>query len=133
MVPVETQLPAVYLDALDLACYRIDPTVNSDFRKRLLMFYVEKSTKSATWVDRLIGAIKKKRAFEVAADPSRKRLSIKVSQSMANDIAAVMEGTKLNKTDLMKSIVLQINEDIIKPREPKHFDALRTLATVVKC
>lgn len=34
MVPVEAQLPAIYMDALDLACYRIDASVNSDFRKR---------------------------------------------------------------------------------------------------
>lgn len=130
MVPVEAQLPAVYLDALDLACYRIDSSVTSDFRKRLLMYYVGKSSKNTAWSERLIGALKKKDEFEIVAEPSRKRLSIKVSQPMANEIAAVMKSTKLNKTDLIKSIVLQIHEDIIKPKIPKHMDELQTLAMV---
>lgn len=133
MVPVEAQLPAIYIDALDLACYRIDSSVNSDFRKRLLMYYVGKSTKSSAWSDRLVGALKNKVEFEVFAEPSRKRLSLKVSQPMADEIAAVMKSTKLSKTDLMKSIVLQINEDIIKPKVPKHFDELQTLALVASC
>ena len=42
-VPIEAVLPAVYLDALDLACYRIDPAVSQDFRKRLLMYYVRRA------------------------------------------------------------------------------------------
>ncbi|ATQ75544.1 hypothetical protein CR152_14205 [Massilia violaceinigra] len=133
MVPIEAQLPAIYIDALDLACYRIDSSVNSDFRKRLLMYYVRKSANSAGGSERLVGALKKKTEFEVVAEPSRKRLSIKVSQPMADEIAAVMKSTNLNKTDLMKSIVLQINEEIIKPRVPKHIDELQTLAMVTNC
>ncbi|MFB9244528.1 hypothetical protein IV454_01305 [Massilia antarctica] len=133
MVPIEAQLPAIYLDALDLACYRIDSSVNSDFRKRLLMYYVRKSAKNSTGPEQLVSALRKKAEFEVVAEPSRKRLSIKVSQPMADEIAAVMKSTKLNKTDLMKSIVLQINEEIIKPKVPKHIDELQTLAMVAHC
>lgn len=133
MVPVEAKLPSIYFDALDLACYRIDSSVNTDFRKRLLMYYVCRSTKSAVWSERLVLAFKKKGEFEVVGEPGRKRLSIKVSQSMADDIADVMKSTNLSKTDLMKSIVLQINEDIIKPKVPKHMEELQTLAFVANC
>ena len=133
MVPIEAQLPAIYIDALDLACYRIDSSVNSDFRKRLLMYYVRKSTKNSTGSEQLVSALRKKAEFEVVAEPSRKRLSIKVSQPMADEIAAVMKSTRLNKTDLIKSIVLQINEEIIKPKVPKHIDELQTLAMVAHC
>ncbi|TYQ04575.1 UNVERIFIED_ORG: hypothetical protein JN05_04892 [Zoogloea ramigera] len=133
MVPVEAQLPAIYMDALDLACYRIDSSVSSDFRKRLLMYYVGKSSKSSAWSDRLVAALKNKVEFELPAESARKRLSIKVSKPMADEIAAVMAVTKLSKTDLMKSIVLQINEDIIKPKMPKNFEELRTLALIANC
>lgn len=39
-VSVEANLPAIYIDTLDLAAYRIDPNLTPDFRKRLLMYYV---------------------------------------------------------------------------------------------
>lgn len=133
MVPVEAQLPAIYMDALDLACYRVDSSVSSDFRKRLLMYYVSKSSKSAAWSARLVAALKKKTEFEVLAETARKRLSIKVTQAMADEIAVLMKTTSLNKTDLMKSIVLQINEDIIKPKVPRYFEELQTLALVANC
>lgn len=121
------------MDALDLACYRVDSSVNSDFRKRLLMYYVSKSSKSTAWSERLVGALKKKSEFEVRVEPARKRLSIKVTQAMADEIATLMKSTRLNKTDLMKSIVLQINEDIIKPKVPTYFEELQTLALVANC
>jgi hypothetical protein len=134
LIPVEAQLPAIYLDALDLACYRIDPLVTPDFRKRLLMYYVSKSKKNAQWSKSLLDAMKHKRGFEgEGKSMSRRRFSMKVSQSMADQIEVVMADTKLNKTELIKSIVLQIVEDIITPDIPKHLDELQTLASVASC
>ncbi len=52
---------------------------------------------------------------------------------MDDDFAMVMKRTNLNKTDLIKAIVLQINEDIIEPKVPKYMEELETLAFVAKC
>src|SRR5471032_2773785 len=60
MVPVEAQLPAISIDALDLACYRVDACVRPDFRNRFVMDEVSKSSKSAALSARRVGRLKKK-------------------------------------------------------------------------
>src|SRR5581483_11883041 len=52
-VSIEAVLPAVYLDALDLACYRIDPASAQDFRKPLVMYYLHSLSLSKSGMRRL--------------------------------------------------------------------------------
>jgi hypothetical protein len=134
-VSVEAVLPAVYLDALDLACYRIDPGVTQEFRKRLLMYYVhrcvgeEKATRRVASILREAGA-----GFrEGERSPVRRRLSLKVSRPMARSIERLMEATRLSRTDLFKALVVLIGKDIVEPERPAKLAELRTLAAVATC
>ncbi len=52
-VSIEALLPAIYLDALDLACWRIDPEASQEFRKPLLMHYLHGSSLSRAATQRL--------------------------------------------------------------------------------
>lgn len=135
VVPIEAMLPAVYVEALDLACYRIDPTVAPDFRKRLLMYYVHRVSGDERAVRRIAKAMSKAgpEFREGERSGARRRLSLKVTEAMSRNVHRLMEDTKLSQTDLFKSLVLQIDKDIVEPNRPEDLDELRTLAVIASC
>ncbi|MCX7362493.1 MAG: hypothetical protein NTV97_11615 [Alphaproteobacteria bacterium] len=127
-VPIEAMLPAVYLDALDLACYRIDPS-------RLLLYYLHRSSRNKTSIQRLARAIKRtdKIFSGAAAISGKRRLSMKVSPAVSRMVDLLAEATKSSKTDLIKGTVVQIREGIVEPVKPEHLVELRTLAMLANC
>lgn len=130
-VPVEANLPAIYIDTLDLAAYRIDPNLTPDFRKRLLMYYVHTYAMDDKLLARFAENMREDHFFESADKNSvRKRLSMKVTPAMSREIEALMQATALSKTDLIKSVISQIHKDIVAPDMPKQMKLLRTLAAV---
>jgi hypothetical protein len=130
-VPVEANLPAIYIDTLDLAAYRIDPNLTPDFRKRLLMYYVHTYAMDDKLLARFAENLREDHFFETADKNSvRKRLSMKVTPAMSREIEALMQATALSKTELIKSVISQIHKDIVAPDMPKQMKLLRTLAAV---
>lgn len=135
-VSIEAKLPAVFLEVLDLACFRINSKLTPDFRKRLLMYYVHRSLQNKTEMRRVAATLKhprKKILLLAQASPQQKRLSMKVSATMSRDVQHLQKETNLTKTDLIKSLVAQINEDIVVPEKPVHMEELQTLAAVSSC
>lgn len=131
-VPLEAMLPAAYLDALSLACYRIDPNTSPDFRKRLLMFYVHEfatdRAKSAQIACLFQETLQLFAGSEQAA--KRKRLSMKISPRISSEFDDLVRSAKLSKTDVIKSMIGQIRKDIVEPKRPKQLKALQALAAV---
>ena len=127
-VSVEAVLPAVFLDALDLACYRIDPQSSPDFRKRLISSFVHMSARNSGMAARLADCLRHAPPVFASAPDVTKRLSYKITEAANREIEAVMEATSLNRTDLLKSVVVAISDDIVWPEKPKGLDRLRMLA-----
>lgn len=129
---IEANLPAVYLDALDLACYRIDPQASQDFRKRLLMYYVVQMSGDKKQAKKIGHNLTKlDEAFRAGeASGARRRLSMKVTPSLSYRVDGLMAATKLSRTDLFKSLVIQIDKDIVKPVKPANLAKLQTLAAI---
>jgi len=132
VLPIEANLPAVYLDALDLACYRIDPNASQDFRKRLLLYYVVSTSKNKALAKKVGANLMKLDSVFQAGEKSktRRRLSMKVTSTLLNRVDDVMAMTNLNRTDLFKSLVVQIDKDISKPAKPANLAKLQTLAAI---
>jgi len=135
VVSIEASLPAVYFDTLDLACYRIDPETTVDFRKRLLLYYIHRTAGDKRAARKIARLREKADARFSAAERlgSKKRLSFKVSYNVSRSIDDLVETTKLSKTDLFKSLVRQIDKDIVEPDTPTNLTELRTLAAVANC
>ncbi len=134
-VSIEAVLPAMYLDALDLACYRIDPGVSQDFRKRLLMYYVHRYA-SGKMTPRRVAKIRNNVSAEFhkgVQSTVRRRLSMKVSPTMSRCVDKLLDATRLTKTELFKSLVVQIEEEIVEPNRPANLEELQTLASVANC
>jgi hypothetical protein len=132
VLPIEANLPAVYLDALDLACYRIDPNASQDFRKRLLLYYVVASSRNKALAKKISGNLMKLDGAFQAGERSknRRRLSMKVTSFLSDRVDGLMIQTNLNRTDLLKSLVVQIDKDIVKPAKPANLAKLQDLAAV---
>ena len=50
---------------------------------------------------------------------------------LKEEIDTILEVTKLKKTDVIKGLVMQINEDIVRPKKPRDLAELQRLAAVV--
>ncbi|CAA7617203.1 conserved hypothetical protein [Magnetospirillum sp. LM-5] len=129
--PIEAVLPAIYVDALDLACYKIDSKSSAEFRKKLVVYYIHTMAGRVDEAAQLAEVIRTAPAqFSPSADKKTKRISFKVTESTDAEMRVVMNASHLNRTDVLKSLVLKINRDIIQPKSPKNLRELKLLAAV---
>lgn len=129
-ISVEAKLPAAYLEALDLAIFRISSELTSDFRKPLVRFYLQDMAASDTSLRAVAAWVKFREFAELgAAVAPYKRFSMKISPRTDQDFRIVMQKLSLNKTDTLKSVVAQIHQDIVVPaRTSKKMAKLRAFA-----
>ena len=129
---MEIHVPALYVDLLDAAATRVASNSTTDFRKHLLIYYVNRYATGLEKPSELTHMIEKSPlASVVIKGMPKKRLSMKLSDQASERIAAVMDQTKLSKTELIKSLVAKINDDIVLPKKPKHLIELTTIAEVL--
>lgn len=126
---VEVSLPASFIEVLDLAAFRIDPDATTEFRKRLLAYYIHRAAESDQPAERFKDRIYKGAARFDTKAPKR-RLSFKVTPRLNGEIDKMVEESKLTKSELIKSLVMQIDEDILQPKSPQNMKELRRLAAV---
>lgn len=107
---IEALLPAPYIEALDLAAFRIASRATPEMRKFLVIAYLHKH---ATTQGRPSNWEAFEQAFAAQLMPPKKRLSIKVSTTIADEFIKVTHAFKMNKTNTLKSIVSEIKEDIL--------------------
>ncbi|SHN44914.1 hypothetical protein SAMN05192549_1305 [Duganella sacchari] len=122
---IEAVLPAPYLDILDLACFSIDPNASTDFRKKLLLFYIHKFALGKFDVENIS---EPNPLFSLDHDISKRRLSMKVSKSLAEDFTKMVSVSKLSKTDFLKNVVGEIKRQVIDDRNKDVLEELRTIA-----
>ncbi|MEM1489217.1 hypothetical protein SH041_14105 [Stenotrophomonas geniculata] len=128
---LEVNIPATFVDALDAAIVRVSEHPSPDFRKQLLVYYVNRyasGAESSLELKELISAHSD--LFQVGSVPKR-RLSMKFNDTIDSRIEKLREDTQLSKTDLVKSIVIKIFDDIVQPENPKHYKALSQIAEVL--
>jgi metal-responsive CopG/Arc/MetJ family transcriptional regulator len=126
---IEVSLPASFVEALDLAAFRIDPEATTEFRKRLLAYYIHRAAESGQPTERMESRIARS-GERFDADAPKRRLSFKVTPRLSSEIDKIIERSKLSKSDLIKSLVMQIDEDILQPKSPINMKELRRLAAV---
>jgi hypothetical protein len=128
---LEANLPAIYVDVLDCAAHAIDNAASSEFRRVLLTYFVHKSTHDPRAVKRL------KKAHERALlrypeerGAARRRLSMKVPPRVSRELRELEAQTELNTTELLKSVVCEIQELVLDEPKASLIEELRTLAAI---
>lgn len=131
MGSLEANLPAVYVDLLDCAVHVVDDRASTDFRRVLLTYFLHKAARDAQAPRRL------KKAYMQASEKypelrggARRRLSMKLGASLMDDLQNLQQLTALSRTDLLKSLVFEIQEVLLEKPDRLVLDDLRTLSAI---
>lgn len=128
---LEVIMSAPFMDTLDLASYRIDPSAGVDLRKSLIAYFVHRSLSDDALIEKLRNNAKVYRAkWKGWKTAPSKRLSMKVSPRTGDEFDELLKKTSLNKTTLVKSIVMFIGSEVVEPDEPLIIPELRRMAAV---
>ncbi len=122
--PVEARVPAHMIDILNCASYEISGSV--DFVPGILKFYIHKMSSN----DKVVSPCKLERFLgsELANGKKVKRISIKGGK-IVKDIDALKGLTKIESTtDIIKSVVLKVNNDILTKKKKRVINQLKDLA-----
>lgn len=111
---IEVRLPIHLLDILNLASDQFEMGSPEQLKDSLVRYYIAKADS-----DKTISKKIKKFSESDFAKGSGYRLSFKVNQAIYKRFNHLMEQTKLNKTQLLKGLILQINEDILQKPQKK--------------
>lgn len=123
--PVEGRLPAHLIDILNLATLEIG--ASTDFVPNMMKYYIHTLSEDEKSAKRISQYLKS----ELATGRSEKRLSLKGRQ-IFDDIEHLKSLTHIkNTTDLLKSIILKINEDVLIKRRPKSIENLKNIMAAV--
>ena len=129
--PIEAQLPAIYLDVLDLAAYQVDSASSTEFRKVLMTLYLHRFALGEYPRAWLLNAHRSAlERFGEHRGIARRRLSMKVSPQIAEDLKMLMAETALSQTEVIKSVIYQIQSDIIESHKPALMKELGILSVI---
>jgi hypothetical protein len=113
------------LDILSLAAFELGGT--SDFVPSLMKYYIHKLACDPNRASKLQALLKS----ELAQGKAEKRLSLKGRQ-ITEDINTLKAAARIeNTTDLIKSVILLINEDVLLERQPASIQELKGIFAAV--
>lgn len=113
------------LDILSLAAFELGGS--SDFAPSLMKYYIHKLARDPEAAGKLPAFLKS----ELALGKAEKRLSLKGRQ-IADDISRLKAAAHIeNTTDLVKSVILLINEDVLIEKQPRSIQGLKDLFAAV--
>lgn len=119
---VETRVPAHMVDILNLASSALG--ANADFSSTLIKHYIHRLSHEENAVDNLVAYLES----DLATGHAQKRISIK-GRLVLDDLNTLKRRTHLeNTTDVLKAVVLKINDDVLITRKPSVLNELRTVA-----
>tara|TARA_B100000949_G_scaffold225663_2_gene230139 strand:+ start:700 stop:1317 length:618 start_codon:yes stop_codon:yes gene_type:complete len=131
-VPLEVMLTAPDMELLDLAAWRIDPEAGQRLRKPLLAYYIHRLSSDPTAVARLKARVAARGAkLPQAVKIPKRRLSVKFASKTDASIQDLMKASGLNKSRLIRGIVHEIEDELVRPDKPKELQKLREIASVV--
>jgi len=123
--PIESRLPAHMIDILNLASLEVGGS--TDFVPNLMKYYIHalvSNEKSAQTISRYLTS-------ELAGGKAEKRLSLK-GRKIVDEIDSLKLISHIsNTTDLMKSIILKINDDLLVKRKAKPIEQLKSILAAV--
>ncbi len=118
---LESRVPAHMVDILNLASVEISGSI--DFVPGLIKFYIH----SMSTNDISPRGISKYLSSDLAGGKSQKRISIK-GRLVAKEFARLKKITKIDSTtDLLKGVVLKINDDVLVNKKSKTIRALKNI------
>lgn len=122
---VELRVPAHYIDILNVASNKVNIDLDESFNKHLMFYYIH-FTNSERYTDDDLMILFNNECHDVKLS---KRISFKTNDRLTKDIESLM--MKFNfesRSELLKSIILKINHDIVQCKKSERIEELRLLA-----
>ena len=118
---LESRVPAHMVDILNLASEELSGS--TDFVPGLIKFYIHALSNN----DISPMGMSKYLASDLATGKSQKRISIK-GRLVAEELSHLKQVTKITSTtDIIKGVVLKINDDVLFKKKPKTIRVLKTI------
>ncbi len=118
--PVEISVPAPYVEILDLALYRINARATAEHRKVLLTYFANKVAGDPDPKAVVQGLVTRSKAFSASLGRvPRRRLSFKVTPRSHALISSLADAASASRTDLLSGLIMQIENDLVRPDKPK--------------
>jgi hypothetical protein len=118
---IEVRVPAHMIDILSLASYELN--VGPEFTSSIIKYYVSGMISHSIPYEGM-SKFSKTALFK---GPAQRRLSIK-GRTVADDVLKLKGMTHIAKTsDLLKSVILTIHEDLLTNKNPRSIDNLKTI------
>jgi len=120
---LESRVPAHIIDILNLASYELSG--NTDFVPNLMKYYIHALAESSISMK----GFSKYLSSDLFKGKAQKRLSIK-GRMVMDDVNVLKEITHIEKTsDLLKGIVLKINDDVLVKKNYKTIHELKNIVS----
>ena len=120
--PIDSRVPAHMLDILNLASAEVGG--GSDFVPHLIKYYLH----ALAVKEMSSGRLARYLTSDLASGKSQKRISLK-GRRVSEDIEKVKKLTNLSNTsDIVKSVILKINDDILQKKSKRPIKALEGIA-----
>jgi len=124
--PVDSRVPAHMLDILNCASRQVGGS--ADFVPQLIKYYLHALAKkdiSSTYLVRYLQS-------DLASGKAQKRISLK-GKYVFEDIEKLKAQAKLDSTsDLIRSVILKINDDILQKKSKKSIKVLEGIAAACR-
>ena len=122
---LEARIPYHISDILYAATFAINGSVPvGSLSSSIFKFYIHHLAKDKRRNKKLV----KYSTSKLFSGKSKDRFSIKLNESIMEDFDLLKKETKLNKTHLMKSIILLINDDINNKKYPGNVEKLKEIS-----
>ncbi len=125
---VEVRVPAHYLDILNIASQKISPELDESFNRYLILYYIHALYSGRYAQNKLTDFLND----DFSRAKASKRISLKVNVSQLAELNSIMAKQNLkNNTDVIKAIILKINQDIVQNENPQQLAELKNVAAAL--
>jgi hypothetical protein len=120
--PVESRVPAHMVDILNLASISLGASV--DFSSALIKYYIHTLSQEGKSAEGLLKYLES----DLAKGQAQKRISLK-GRFVSDELNAIKLRTHLESTtDVLKAVVLKINDDVLVNPNAKMLNKLKSVA-----
>lgn len=133
-ITLEVSVSARDLQVLDYVAWRIDETATARFRKSLIAHFLKRLEDDPEAPQRLAEKIKQFASARKAPNPvdiPRKRFSCKIAPATDARLHQLILASGLNKSDLVKAVIGEIEDTLVRQEAPADLALLRNVAAVV--
>ena len=122
---VDSRIPAHMQDILNLVSEEISGT--TDFAPQIIKYYIHGLANNEISSIDLAKYLKS----DLATGPSKKRISLKGRTIRSNTNKLKKLASITSNSDVIKSVILKMNDDVLNNKSPKQIKELKRLAAII--